>query len=136
MTRTLLVIDDNKSVRDSLGFLLERRGYAVLAAEDGAAGIAVAAKEHIHGALVDVHMPGMNGVTVCRLLREQAARIGREVAVWLMTGAWTSEVERAAREAGALLLLQKPFDIPDLLSRIEAEIGPPPARPAAEPDPF
>lgn len=135
MTRTLLVIDDNKSVRDSLAFLLERFGYSVFAAEDGPTGIAIAERERIDAALVDVHMPGMNGITACRLLREQAERLGREIAVWLMTGAWTSEVERAGREAGALLLLQKPFDISDLLRRIEAQVGAPP-RPATELDPL
>ena len=44
MTRTLLVIDDNKSVRESLRFLLERRGYLVLTAENGPDGIATAAQ--------------------------------------------------------------------------------------------
>ena len=136
MTRTLLVIDDNKSVRESLRFLLRRRGYAVLDAEDGASGIAVAAQEPIDGALVDVNMPGMNGVAVCRALREQATRLGRNIAVWLMTGARTNELEKAAFEAGALVVLQKPFDIPDLMKRIEEEVGPPPPEKPEEPDLF
>lgn len=136
MTRTLLVIDDNKSVRESLRFLLLRRGYCVFDAEDGRAGIAMAAQHAIDGALVDVNMPGMNGVAVCRALCEQAAAAGRNVAIWLMTGARTNEVAKAAVEAGALMLLQKPFDIPDLLRRIEEEIGAPPPVERAESDLF
>jgi DNA-binding response OmpR family regulator len=136
MTRSLLVIDDNLSVRESLRFLLTRRGYAVFDAEDGPGGLAVAEQNPIDGALVDVNMPGMNGIAVCRALREQAARAGRTVAVWLMTGARTGEVAKAAAEAGALLLLQKPFDIPDLLKRIEEEIGPPPPATDKPPDLF
>jgi CheY-like chemotaxis protein len=130
MTRTLIVIDDNKSVRESLRFLLMRRGYAVLEAENGPNGIALVEQNVIDGALVDVNMPGMNGIAVCRALREHAARNGRSIAVWLMTGARTNDVAKAAAEAGALLLLQKPFDIPDLMRRIEVEVGaPPPAQP-------
>lgn len=136
MTRTLMVIDDNKSVRESLRFLLARRGYAVLDAADGPAALALAAQHPIDGALVDVNMPGMNGVAVCRALHEHAAANGRRIAVWLMTGARTAEIARAAAEAGALVLLQKPFDIPDLMRRIEEEIGPPPPADRAEPDPF
>jgi DNA-binding response OmpR family regulator len=133
MTRTLLVIDDNQSVRESLRFLLMRRGYHVLEAEDGAKGVALAAQQPIDGAFVDVNMSGMNGIAVCRELHAQAAAAGRKIAVWMMTGARTNEIEKASVEAGALLLLQKPFDIPDLLQRVETEIGlpVPPASPPA-----
>jgi len=129
MTRTLLVIDDNQSVRESLRFLLMRRGYRVLEALDGDTGIALAAEHSVDGAFVDVNMPGMNGIAVCRELRAQAAKSGRKITVWLMTGARTNEMAKAALDAGALELLQKPFGIPDLFQRIEAEIGlavPPP----------
>jgi DNA-binding response OmpR family regulator len=126
---TLLVIDDNQSVRESLRFLLLRRGYQVFEADNGAAGLALAEQHPIDGAVVDLNMRGMNGIAVCVALRDQAAKAGRKVAVWLMTGAHTNEMAKAALEAGALMLLQKPFDIPDLFQRIEAEFGlpPPPA---------
>jgi CheY-like chemotaxis protein len=123
MTRTLLVIDDNKSVRDSLRFLLMRRGYTVLLAENGAEGIALAAQGQATGALVDVNMPGMNGIDVCRALKEQAAAHQRSLAVWVMTGARTPELLRLATEAGALALLGKPFDFPDLYQRFDEVLG-------------
>jgi DNA-binding response OmpR family regulator len=94
-------------------------------AEDGHSGLALAARQPITGALVDVNMPVMNGIEVCKALRELAAKEGRAIAVWLMTGAPTTEGEKAALEAGALMLLAKPFDVPDLLKRIETEIGAP-----------
>jgi CheY-like chemotaxis protein len=132
MTRTLLVIDDNKSVRDSLRFLLMRRGYTVLLAENGPEGIALAAQGQATGALVDVNMPGMNGIDVCRVLKEQAAANQRSLAVWVMTGARTPELLRLATEAGALALLGKPFDFPDLYQRFDEALGkqePPPPEP-------
>ncbi len=107
-------------------FLLMRRGYSVLDADNGPKGIELAAKHEVAAALIDVNMPGMNGVEVCRALCEQAAAAGREIAIWLMTGARTAEVAQLALEAGALVLLQKPFDIPDLFRRIEERIGPAP----------
>jgi CheY-like chemotaxis protein len=123
MTRTLLVIDDNKSVRDSLRFLLLRRGYAVFVAENGADGIAIAAESNIDGALVDVNMPGMNGVEVCRALHAQAAARGRKISIWMMTGARTRELAAQAEQAGALCVLGKPFDFPDLFRRFDAALG-------------
>jgi CheY-like chemotaxis protein len=122
MARTLLVIDDNRSVRESLKFLLLRRGYVVLAAESGAEALAFAEKQPIDGALVDVNMPGMNGIEVCRILRERAAQSGHEISVWMMTGARSPEVLKLAREAGALDVLGKPFDLPSLYRQIEREL--------------
>jgi CheY-like chemotaxis protein len=123
MPRTLLVVDDNRSVRESLKFLLLRRGYAVLVAENGPEAIATAQQHVIDGALVDVNMPGMNGVEVCRILREHAAAAGRPIAVWMMTGARTPEVLKLAKEAGALDLLGKPFDLHALYRRFEDQFA-------------
>ena len=123
MPRTFLVIDDNESVRESLKFLLLRRGYAVLVAEDGYEALRIASQHHIDGAMVDVNMPGINGVEVCRALRERAAAAGREIAVWLMTGGRSPDLVRLAREAGALDLLGKPFDLQSLYRRFDDQFA-------------
>lgn len=122
---TLLVIDDNQSVRDSLRFLLLRRGYDVFVAEHGPAGLAIAGQHQIDAAIVDVNMPGPNGVEVCRSLHAQAAAAGRSIAVWIMTGARTPDVARRALEAGAIALLGKPFDFTDLFRQFDEKLGPP-----------
>ncbi len=129
--RTLLVIDDNASVRDSLRFLFLRRGYDVRVAENGAEGLAIAGGQVIDAAIVDVNMPGMNGIDVCRALREQATAAGRSIPVWIMTGARTPDVERRAAEAGALAVLGKPFDFADLFRQFDEKLGrlTPPAEP-------
>lgn len=121
--RTLLVIDDNKSVREALRFLFLRRGYSVLLAENGPEGIALAGTQPVDGALIDVNMPGMNGVDVCRTLKTNALAAGRDLPVWMMTGARSPEVEKLALAAGALVLLAKPFDFADLFRRFEAQFG-------------
>jgi CheY-like chemotaxis protein len=122
--RTLLVIDDNQSVRESLRFLFLRRGYDVLVAESGAEGIALASQHHVDAAMVDVNMPGMNGVDVCRALREQATAAGRSIVVWMMTGARTPDVAKRAQEAGAVALFGKPFDFADLFRQFDEKLGP------------
>src|SRR5688572_30277655 len=119
MKRTLLVVDDERSVRDCLRILLERRGYNVLVAENGASAIDLAGRHVVDAALIDVHMPGMHGVVVCRALHAQAAANGRTIAVWMMTGARTSELVRSTAEAGARELLGKPFNNVELFRRFE-----------------
>jgi DNA-binding response OmpR family regulator len=123
MPRTFLVIDDNESVRESLKFLLLRRGYAVLVAEDGYEALRIASVNPIDAAMVDVNMPGMNGIEVCRALRERAASAGRDIAIWMMTGGRSPELVKMAREAGALDLLGKPFDLPSLYRRFEEQFA-------------
>ena len=124
MPRTLLIIDDNKSVRDSLRFLVERRGYHALVAADGPEGIEIAKQHEVDGAMIDVNMPGMNGVLVCQILKQLSAQTGRPIVIWIMTGARTQDVVTAAADAGALTVLAKPFDFPDLFRQFEEHLGP------------
>jgi CheY-like chemotaxis protein len=135
----LLIVDDNKSVRESLRFLLLRRGYEVVAAASGPEALALASERPVDGAMIDVNMPGMNGLEVCRALREQAERAGRKLPVWMMTGARTPGLARRSAECGALVLLGKPFDLADLYARIAQEVGagstPPPDAPSAPASP-
>lgn len=117
--RTMLIVDDEKGVRDTLRFLLERKGYKVVVAGDGREAITLAAQQPIDGAMIDVHMPVMNGIEACRALHAQAAQAGRTLAVWMMSGAPTVQAVEAAEKAGALALLGKPFDLTALLKRFE-----------------
>jgi CheY-like chemotaxis protein len=122
--RTLLIIDDNSSVRESLHFLLMQRGYSVLLADSGPAGLALAAANEVDAALVDVQMAGMNGLEACQLLREQFAAAGRTTPFWMMTGGRSPELARRCSELGAVGLLGKPFDVPQLIQQLEAHLGP------------
>lgn len=123
MKRSLLIIDDYKPVRDSLRFLFERRGFDAVVAASGAEGIALARQQVFDGAMIDVNMPGMDGISVCRILQADARETGRKFAVWMMTGARTPQLTKAAIEAGALTLLAKPFDFEDLFRQFAVEFG-------------
>lgn len=130
---TLLIVDDERSVRETLRLLLERRGYRVLVAESGPSGIALAASERVDGAMVDVHMLGMDGVVVCRELRAQAAAAGRDLPVWLMSGARSSDVIKAGTEAGAAAVLGKPFNLAQLFAMLGERFQPAASAPVVAP---
>lgn len=106
----MLVVEDQLSVCVSLAYLLELAGFRPLTAASGAAAIALANREHIDGALIDVHMPAMDGFAVCQQLQSQARNTGRELRVWFMTGVVTRFLVRRSVELGAYGVLPKPFE--------------------------
>ncbi len=122
---TLLVVDDQQGVLDTLVNLLPTYGFAVVRAKSGAAGLALGDTQSIDGALVDIHMPGLNGMHVCRELRGRAQRQGGDLPVWLMTGSCTSEIRRLAAEAGAVAVFEKPFDLAELARELKSRLASP-----------
>lgn len=115
----MLVVDDQHGVCVSLSYLLETAGYVVRTAASGRAAIALAENETIDGALIDVHMPVMNGFDTCIALQRRTRPLGRPMRVWFMTGAFTSVLQRRCTEVGGLGVFSKPFEFSDLLARIE-----------------
>ncbi len=106
MTReSILVVDDEKILRDFLRETLTRAGYVVGTAEDGEAAIAAATEDPYALALLDVKMPGRDGIETLEALR--AARPG--IAVVMMTAYGTVESAVRAMRLGAVDYLQKPF---------------------------
>jgi CheY-like chemotaxis protein len=116
---TLLVIDDNPMVLDVVQGMLDAAGYHALRAADGATALDIFAHHVVHGAIIDVDMPGMNGVEVCRALQSQAAAAGRSLLAWMMTGVVRPQLVQAAEAAGAVGILPKPFTRAELLACFE-----------------
>ena len=123
--RTILVVDNHAAICVTLAYRLEFNGYHVLTAESGPVAMQLAAKEAIDGALIDVHMPVMNGFDTCLRLQAQSRAVGRVLHVWFMTGAFTQEVEQRARMIGALGVMTKPFDHVRLLSELDRVLSAP-----------
>jgi two-component system, OmpR family, response regulator MprA len=117
--RTLLITDDQEGVLHTLGYVFGEHGYRTLLAKSGAAALEIARTAHLDAALVDLHMPVMDGIAVCRLIAAAAQESGRTLPVWLMTGAHTAIAATKAREVGAMALLKKPFDSAELLRDLE-----------------
>lgn len=118
-TRTILVVDDQASVCVSLAYFFGSEGYRILTAASGQSAISIVETEQVDGAFIDVHMPVMNGFDTCIALQSRSAAVGRELRVWLMTGAYQRSVEVRAKELGALGVFSKPFEFATLIRRIE-----------------
>ena len=115
-SQTILVIDDDESLRDTIGLMLENEGFRPILAADGAAGLeqAFAAKPSL--ILVDLRMPGINGVDVCKRLRASGAPT--PVIVLSAVG---EEIDKVLLlEIGADDYVVKPFGMRELLARIRA----------------
>ena len=114
--RSILVIDDDDSLRDTIGVLLEQEGFRALLESDGKAGYerALAAKPDL--ILVDLRLPSMPGVEVCKQLR--AARVQTPIIVLSAVG---EEIDKVLLlEIGADDYVVKPFGTRELLARIRA----------------
>lgn len=112
----LVIVDDETAVQDSLSRTLRFEGYTVSVAGDGAAGLAAIRDERPDGVLLDVTMPVLGGLEVCRVLRAE----GNTVPVLMLT-ARTAVTDRVAGlDAGADDYLVKPFALQELLARVRA----------------
>ncbi len=110
----ILVVDDEESMRFFLRNTLRREGYAVLVAEDGPAAIALAQAEPPDVALVDVRMPGMDGVALMRALRATLP----DLPVILMTGYGSVQSALHAMKQGATDYMTKPFRVDAIRSKV------------------
>ena len=70
MNNTVLVVDDEKEIRDLIEIYLLNSGYNVIKAEDGKEALDILKKENIHLMILDIMMPKMDGIEVCRKVRE------------------------------------------------------------------
>ena len=120
---TLLVIDDQQPVLDTLYHILTAQGFTVMVAENGAAGLALFDRLVVDAALVDFLMPGLDGVEVCRELRARAQQAGHDLPVWVITGACTPELRREAAAAGVVAVLTKPFNFAELGRELKTRLG-------------
>ncbi|MFE9438633.1 response regulator transcription factor [Streptomyces sp. NPDC006602] len=112
----VLIADDDRAVRESLARALELEGYHVVTAVDGVETLTRARRESFSALVVDVMMPHVDGVAVCRVLRADGDRTPL-----LMLTARSGVPDRAAGlDAGADDYLPKPFEVPELLARLRA----------------
>jgi PAS domain S-box-containing protein len=107
--RRVLVVDDNHDAADSLGMLLEFLGAEVLVAHDGHAALAAIRSYQPAVVLLDLGMPGMNGLEVARRIREDP--VSRDITLVALTGWGQREDRRRTTEAGFDYHLVKPADV-------------------------
>ena len=115
----IMVAEDSPDARHLLGFVLTERGYRVVSAADGREAVELARRECPDLILIDVNMPGVDGLTAVRSLRgDEGACSG--VPIIAMTGFDTQGTKLAASEAGCNAYVCKPIDIDRLLEMVDS----------------
>ncbi|MBB5433261.1 response regulator transcription factor [Nocardiopsis composta] len=112
----VLVVEDEPAVREAVAEALELEGYRVRCATDGGTGLEAVAARPPDAIVLDVLMPFMDGITMCRRLRER----GDRTPVLILTARDAVGDRVAGLDAGADDYLVKPFDLDELLARLRA----------------
>ena len=118
---SVLVADDDRDIRELVAVKLRQAGYAVLAVQDGAAALSVLLEQRPDLAVLDVMMPGLSGLDVCRTVRGSAATASIPV-ILLTAKAQEGDVERGFA-VGADDYVVKPFSPRELVSRVQAVLA-------------
>ena len=113
MQRTVLTVDDSRTMRDMLSFTLGDAGFEVIQAEDGVVALEKLASAKVDLIITDVNMPNMDGITLVKNVREKAEHRGTPILVLTTEG--DPEKRQEGRSAGATGWIVKPFDPEKLL---------------------
>ena len=112
----VLVVDDDATIRGLLEITLETEGFSVLTAKDGVEGLARAKDDRPDCVILDIMMPGMDGLQVCHLLKSDPTTRSMPI-ILLSAKAGSQDVELGLR-VGADDYLTKPPDLVDLVNRV------------------
>ena len=117
MLEKILVVDDEMSLRETLQYNLERQGYRVTTAATGLEALRLAREIKPDLILLDIMLPGIDGIEVCRILRREM-----QMPIIMVT-ARTEEVDRVVGlELGADDYISKPFSLRELMARVKAQL--------------
>ena len=112
---TVLVVDDEKTIRDVLEYNLRRESYRVLTAADGEEAIRLARAEHPDLVILDIMLPGVSGLDVLRVIRREMT-----VPILMLSARETETDKVVGLELGADDYMTKPFSLRELLARVSA----------------
>ena len=112
---TILIVEDDQALRDGLALNLRLEGYEILTASDGNEGVRMAFENRPDLIVLDIMMPGLTGLDILEELRDQ----GERVPVLILSARDTTLNKVEGLKLGADDYLTKPFDLPELLARIE-----------------
>jgi two-component system alkaline phosphatase synthesis response regulator PhoP len=116
--RLILVVEDERDIGDLVRFNLEQEGFAVSVAADGEAGLAAVRQERPSLVILDLMLPGLSGLEVCRKLRAEEATANLPIVVLTAKAAETDRI--VGLEMGADDYITKPFSPRELVARVRA----------------
>jgi len=121
MTKTILAVDDSRSMRQMVSFTLKGAGYKVIEAVDGKDGLAKSRSSAVQLVLTDQNMPNMDGLSLIKALR--ALPQYKRTPILMLTTESSQEMKVQGKAAGATGWLVKPFDPAKLLMVVRKVIG-------------
>ena len=113
----ILLVEDNRDILANLADYLGLKGYTVDCAQDGLSGLHLAATEHYDLIVLDIMLPGIDGYTLCKRLREDARR---DTPVIMLTARDQLDDRLQGFRSGADDYLLKPFELDELVARLHA----------------
>ena len=117
---TILTVDDSRSLREMLGYILKDAGYAVVEAEDGIVGLELAQQQVFDVVLTDQNMPGMDGLMLIENLRTLPDY--QSTPILMLTSVTDNEMKQRGRAAGATGWMIKPINPERLLLVLDGVI--------------
>ena len=116
MRRRILLVEDDPKTRETVALYLRREGYEVVTAGDGVRALEAAHEHEPHLIVLDLMLPGMDGLAVCRALRHASAR----PAIIMVTARSTEDDKLTGLDLGADDYVTKPFSPRELMARVRA----------------
>ena len=115
---TVLIVDDERSIRLSLRTILSNLGFNIIEAGRGEEALSLVRTEQFDAVMLDINMPGMGGVETCRLMRKAAPRLP----IVMLTVQCSEDRKVDALDAGADDYITKPFQLRELIARLRAAV--------------
>ncbi|HUA93771.1 MAG TPA: response regulator transcription factor [Terracidiphilus sp.] len=115
---SLLIVDDERAIRLSLRTILENFGFDIAEAARGEEALSLVRNSRFDAVLLDINMPGMGGIEVCRMMRKASPRL--PIVMLTVQGSEDRKVE--ALDAGADDYITKPFQLRELTARLRAAV--------------
>lgn len=112
----ILVVEDERNLADAICHILEQEDYNAEAAYDGKAGLAYAESGLYDAAILDVMLPGMDGFSIVKALRQEQS----DLPVMMLTARTSTQDKVEGLDCGADDYMTKPFEAPELLARVRA----------------
>ncbi len=113
MHKSILVVDDDPKIVEIVSLYLKREGYRVLAAYDGNQALEMAREKKPDLIVLDLMLPGLDGMDVCRLVRDES-----DVPILMLTARASDEDKLRGFDVGADDYLTKPFNPRELVARV------------------
>jgi two-component system, chemotaxis family, chemotaxis protein CheY len=117
MTKTILIVDDAKTIRHLTRFALAKGGFNILEAEDGKQGLEILEKSTIDLVISDLNMPNMDGLEMCRAMRNSEKL--KDIPVFMLTTETQHEFTIHGQETGIKAWIVKPFVPEKLLAAVQ-----------------